>query len=93
MTVAEQLAAFAVQSDYEDLSEPVRKQVKTLVLDTLGCAIGSIAAEPIALIREQTEEFGGKPLCTLIGGGKTTRVTRSDTTWRSLRDGRWAYPA
>ena len=72
MTVAEQLAAFAVQSDYEDLSEPVRKQVKTLVLDTLGCAIGSIAAEPIALIREQTEEFGGKPLCTLIGGGKTT---------------------
>ena len=58
MTVAEQLAAFAVQSDYEDLSEPVRKQVKTLVLDTLGCAIGSIAAEPIALIREQTEEFG-----------------------------------
>ena len=35
MTVAEQLAAFAIQSDYEDLSEPVRKQVKTLVLDSL----------------------------------------------------------
>jgi 2-methylcitrate dehydratase len=72
MTVAEQFAAFAVQTNYDDLSDPVRTQIKTLVLDTLGCAIGSMAAEPIAMIREHTEEFGGAPLCTLIGGGKTT---------------------
>lgn len=41
------------------------------MLDALGCAIGALAAEPVRLIREQVEDFGGAGYCTLIGGGQT----------------------
>jgi 2-methylcitrate dehydratase len=71
MTIAEKFAEFTVQTSYDNLSDPVRTQIKTLVLDTLGCAIGSMGAAPIELLRQQTDEFGGASLCTLIGGGKS----------------------
>src|SRR5205085_1687582 len=71
MTQVEQLAAFVVQARYEDLSEEARQQLKIRVLDALGCAIGALDEPPIAMLREQIEDFGGKPLITLIGGGKT----------------------
>ena len=41
------------------------------MLDALGCALGALDAPPVAAIRAQLEEFGGRPLCTLIGGGAT----------------------
>jgi MmgE/PrpD N-terminal domain len=41
------------------------------VLDTIGVAIGALDAEPIVAIRELTVELGGRPLATLVGGGKT----------------------
>jgi phosphosulfolactate synthase (CoM biosynthesis protein A) len=37
----------------------------------LGCAIGALEGGPVRMIREQTAEFGSKPLATLIGGGRT----------------------
>src|SRR2546423_10912219 len=71
MTQVEQLAAFVVRARYEDLSEDARRELKIRVLDALGCAIGALDGPPINMIREQIEDFGGKPLITLIGGGKT----------------------
>ncbi|MEK6710621.1 MAG: MmgE/PrpD family protein [Nitrospinota bacterium] len=71
MTHAENLAAFAASASYDQMSEAARGQVKLLVLDTLGCAIGSLGAEPVGHLREHAEEFGGAPLATLIGGGRT----------------------
>src|SRR5438309_4163196 len=71
MTQVEQLAAFVVRARYEDLSEEARQELKIRVLDALGCAIGALDGPPINMIREQIEDFGGKPLITLIGGGKT----------------------
>src|SRR5712691_7720735 len=71
MTQVEQLAAFVVGARYEDLSEEARQELKIRVLDALGCAIGALDGPPINMIREQIEDFGGKPLITLIGGGKT----------------------
>ena len=71
MTQVEQLAAFVVQTRYEDLSQEARQQLKIRVLDALGCAIGALDSPPIAMLRAQLEDFGGKPLATLIGGGKT----------------------
>ena len=41
------------------------------MLDTIGVAIGALGSAPIAAIRELTEELGGAPVATLIGGGKT----------------------
>lgn len=71
MTMAEALAAFVVRASYEDLSVPARQQLKIRLLDALGCAIGALDGEPVRLVREQVEEFGGASHCTLIGGGRT----------------------
>ena len=72
MTVAQELASFIVRASYDDLSEEARHQMKVRVLDSLGCAIAAVEGEPIRLIREQIEDFGGKGHCTLIGGGRTS---------------------
>jgi len=71
MTVAEQLAAFVSRVSFQDLSPAAVEQLKIRVLDALGCAIGAVEGEPVRLILAQVEEFGGAPLCTLIGGGRT----------------------
>ena len=57
MTQAEELADFIVSASYENLSPEARRQLKLRVLDSLGCAIGALGAEPIRLIREQLEDF------------------------------------
>ncbi len=71
MTQVGQLAEFVVRASYEGLSEEARNQLKIRILDALGCAIGALAGEPVRMIREQIEEFGGNPLATLIGGDRT----------------------
>jgi 2-methylcitrate dehydratase len=71
MTHAEQLAEFAVGSSYEDISEAAREQLKIRTLDGLGCALGALDGEPVRMIRELVAAFGGAPLATLIGGGRT----------------------
>jgi 2-methylcitrate dehydratase len=71
MTQVEQLANFVERMTYEDLSEEARQQLKIRILDALGCAIGALEGPPIKMLRAQLEDFGGEPLVTLIGGGKT----------------------
>ncbi len=70
-TQVEQLAKFVCRSRWEDVSEPAREQLKLRVLDSLGVALGALDGEPVAMVREQVTEFGGAPLATLIGGGKS----------------------
>src|SRR6266516_2823803 len=71
MTQVEQLAAFIVQTKYEDLSDEARHQLKIRILDALGCAFGALEGPPIKMLQAQLEDFGGKPQVSLIGGGKT----------------------
>ncbi|MBA3822693.1 MAG: MmgE/PrpD family protein [Ktedonobacterales bacterium] len=71
MTDVQNLATFAVQSTYTDLSVEARHHIKIRILDALGCALGAQAGPPIAILRAQLADFGGNPLTTLIGGGKT----------------------
>jgi len=71
MTEAERLAEFAVRASYDDLSEAARDQLKIRVLDSLGCAIGAMGAEPVQLVHDEVAEFGPSGACTLIGGGRT----------------------
>ena len=71
MTQVEQLADFVARMTYHDLSKEALQQLKIRVLDALGCAIGALEGPPISMLRTQLEDFGGKPLVTLIGGGKT----------------------
>jgi 2-methylcitrate dehydratase len=71
MSTVEELAGFVVTRLWDDLSDPARLELKIRVLDALGCALGATNATPVRAIRAQVEEFGGHPLCTLIGGGST----------------------
>ncbi len=71
MTCAEELAKFVVSSSFEDLSEQAVNQLKIRVLDALGCAIGAFSGQPVQAVRRLESEFGGLPVCTLIGGGKS----------------------
>jgi 2-methylcitrate dehydratase len=72
MTHAEQLAEFISRASYEDLSEAAVEQLKIRILDSFGCAIGAQDGEPVRLIRGQIDDFGGRDLCTLVGGGGTS---------------------
>ena len=69
---SEELAAFVERAGWEDLSPAAREALKVRVLDSLGCALGAVDGEPVRMIRRDVEEFGGNPLCTLIGGGRTS---------------------
>ena len=72
MTMAREIAEFAARVSYDMLSERARLYLKLLVLDAIGCAIGSLGSESIGFLRAQTEDFGGASHCVLIGGGKTS---------------------
>lgn len=74
-TLVEQLAAFVVRMRYEDISEGARQQLKVHILDSIGCAIGAQGAPPVKALHAQLDEFGGKPLTSLIGGGKSDPVS------------------
>jgi len=70
-TVAERLAAFVSRANWAEISPSARKALGIRVLDSLGCAYGAIGGEPVRMLRKQVDEFGGNPLCTLIGGGRS----------------------
>jgi len=74
MTLAEQLAAFVVRSHYDDISADAVQQLKIHTLDAIGCALGAMDATPLKALHAQLDDFGGKPLTSLIGGGKTSPV-------------------
>ncbi len=71
MPIVDDLAAFVEEASYEDLSEEAAQQLKVRVLDSLGCAIGALAGEPIRALRTHLADFGGTEQATLIGGGAT----------------------
>src|SRR5438128_1315053 len=94
MTKVEELAAFVVRSAYADLSEEARRELKIRVLDAIGCAIGALEGPPISMLRVQLEDFGGSPLVTLIGGGKTApdRATLYNSALVRYLDYNDSYP-
>ncbi|MEM9605698.1 MAG: MmgE/PrpD family protein [Pseudomonadota bacterium] len=71
-TLARQLGRFVASADHATPSAGARDELKKRILDTLGVAIGALDGEPIRMIREHQADFGGAPLCTFIGGGKSS---------------------
>ena len=71
-TIVRQLGRFVAQTDHKTMSHEAREELKKRILDTIGVAIGALEGEPIKMIREHQEDFGGKPMCTFIGGGKSS---------------------
>src|SRR5262245_28272277 len=72
MTQAEQLANFIVSVSFTDTSEFVVREMKSRVLDSLGCALGALGSDLIQLLKNHVDDFGGSDYCTLIGDGKTS---------------------
>ena len=71
MTLVQELASFTVDRSFKDLSGSAKEALKIRVLDSLGCAIGALAGEPVRFLRAHVEDFGGSDRSTLIGGGRT----------------------
>lgn len=72
MTQVQELAKFVSQASFDAISDDAKREIKIRLLDSLGCALGALGAEPIRMLRAQTDDFGGARQCTLIGGGKTS---------------------
>lgn len=70
MTMAQDLARFAAKASFLDLSKETQRALKIRVLDSIGCALGALGAEPIRMLRAQVDDFGESGRSTLIGGGK-----------------------
>ncbi len=70
--MVQELARFAGRARWEDVPAASQEALKKRVLDALGCAYGALEAPPVRAIREHTADFGGNPLSTLIGGGRTS---------------------
>ena len=71
MTQAEQLANFVVNASFADMSPDALREIKIRVLDALGCALGTLDTELVRILRSDIDDFGGRPRCTLLGGGES----------------------
>jgi 2-methylcitrate dehydratase len=66
-TLAHQLANYACELKFEDLSKEVVHEVKRRVIDSLGCALGAWNEEPCVIARNVASEFSAKRGSTIIG--------------------------
>ena len=68
-TIVEDIARWLLQLRYEDLPENVVSRAKRVTLDTLGCALGALDAEPVRSARRVVALQGGNRQATIIGVG------------------------
>jgi 2-methylcitrate dehydratase len=68
----DKIAAFVDGCTNEAVPPDVRELVAKHLLDSIGCAIGAIGYKVTEDIKAVVDAFGGKPMCTLIGGGLTS---------------------
>jgi 2-methylcitrate dehydratase len=66
-TVAEDVARWVVELRYEELPPDVIARAKRVLLDTLGCALGAIGAEPVRIAQQVVALQGGNPQATVLG--------------------------
>lgn len=77
MTRTEQLAQFVVNTNYGNLPPEVIKQAKSVILDTLGCAIGTTSEDPkkAEITWAIAKKMGGPAQATaIVDGFKTSPV-------------------
>jgi 2-methylcitrate dehydratase len=72
VTVALELAKYALRLNFEDLPKEVVHEAKRVLLDGLGCAIGAYPSETSKIIRNLMHELRGPKESTVIGSGEKT---------------------
>jgi 2-methylcitrate dehydratase len=74
-SLAEKLAQFSAGLRYQDMSEHSIAAIKRLVLDSLGCAVGALHAEPIQILASEIRPPAGEgDAATLIGSGRAVSL-------------------
>src|ERR1700681_552928 len=74
MTQVETLAKYAARASFADLSDESRRQLPNNILDSLGCCIAALGADPIEACWQHGAGFGGSGPSALIGGGKANPI-------------------
>lgn len=72
MTVARELARYAMTLTFDDLPSDVIHQTKRVLLDTLGCAIGGYASEASQVVHKLIKELSHPAESTIFGSGLKT---------------------
>src|SRR4051794_39084591 len=80
-TLAERLAAFALETRFEDLPQTVVAEARRRLLDSLACAAGALDEPAPTIARHVAGRFGGSPSVSLMGGG------RSAPDWAAFANG------
>jgi 2-methylcitrate dehydratase PrpD len=70
--VTERLANFVSRTQYADLPADVVHETKRILLDVLGCALGSVNLPKSTISIEVAREFGGRPEATILGSREKT---------------------
>lgn len=70
MTSTDEMADFVVETDYEDLSETVRDEIKKRILDSIGIGIGAIGADPVEIVHDTVMEVETGGDCTIWASGE-----------------------
>ncbi len=70
-TEVRRLGRFVVTADSGSMTTEARDELRKRILDSVGVAIGALDGDPIRRVRDQLDDFGGRPIATLVGGGKT----------------------
>ncbi len=73
-TISMQIAKWAADARFEDLSEEAIQAAKVILYDSLGCALGGYKTHDVSIMREFHEEKGGKGEATIWGSGKKLPV-------------------
>lgn len=70
-TLCERLAVFAAGVRFDDMPQEDIAAIRSLVLDTLGCALGAVGCEPVRLLESLLQgPAEGQDGATLIGSGR-----------------------
>jgi len=68
--ITETLAKFSAELKYEDVPENVVHEIKRLLLDLTGLALGSLELDKGRIAVELARKIGGKPEATILGTGE-----------------------
>lgn len=71
-TITAQIARWASELRFEDLSENAIHEAQRYLLDSLGCAFGGYRQADARIALDVIEEIGGAGQATVIGSGKKT---------------------
>ena len=68
-TITAEMARWAAELKFEDISENAVREARRYLLDTLGCALGGYAQEDVEIALEVLDEIAGEGPGTVIGSG------------------------